>query len=74
MGVALRLVAWLTNEVGRLLTQWQRMRWIAAGGEDCWGVAISPVESGRQGSTGTGCCWIAVLPLCFNEDQAVHRQ
>ena len=21
-----------------------------------------------------GCCWIAVLSLCFNEDQAVHRQ
>ena len=38
------------------------------------GVAVSPNESGRQGSSGTVCYWIAVLLLCFNEDQAVHRQ
>ena len=29
---------------------------------------------GRQGSTGTGCCWSAGLPLYCNENYAVHRR
>ena len=60
------------SEAGRLLTHWHKMRWMAAGGEGFWGIAVSLNESGRQGSTEMGCYWIAVLPLCFNEDQAAH--